>query len=188
MTNTRRTRNLAGLTAALVAASLMGGAATTPAHAGTPTLRVVADAREPAKAYDILRMTLRSSPRANRPAVVMVTHARKVTFGDAVDVWIDLDQDAVPDLHLTGSAFSEYLVYEAKSFTKDGKDISALNCASLAMAGDLSKVRFDPQCLGASSKFSVAVKSSSDGEPATTDDWVPKAETLSKKVLASVPS
>ena len=59
--------------------------------------------------------------------------------GDAVDVWFDFDGDKVPDLHLSGDAFSEFTVHKAKSFTKDGKDISNKDVARLSMAGTTSQ-------------------------------------------------
>ena len=93
-------------------------------------------------------MTLRSAPKSTRPAVVLVKYARKVKTGDSLDVWFDFDGDKVPDLHLSGDAFSEFTVHKAKSFTKDGKDISNDDVARLAMAGSTSKVRLFPARLG----------------------------------------
>ena len=56
----------------------------------------------------------------------------------------DPDGDKSPDLHVSGNAFSEFTVHKAKSFTKDGKDISKQDCARLAMAGKVSKIRLFP--------------------------------------------
>ena len=143
------------------------------------------DAAEPGSAYDITQVRLRSAPRTDRPAVVLVTHARKVHTGDAINVWFDLDADKVPDLHVSGDAFSEFTVHLTHSFTKDGKDISKKDCARLAMAGSTSKVRLFPACVGAPISFAVVVKSSSDAKPASTADWAPGAEKFSKPVLAA---
>ena len=173
--------------AALVAAGavVLTGLASGPAHALPPTSRTVKDAVEPGRAYDITQVKLRSAPRAKRPAVVLVKYTRAVKAGDALDVWFDFDGDKVPDLHVGGDAFSEYSVHVAKSFTKDGKDISGRDCARLAMAGQASKIRLFPACVGSPLSFAVAVKSSTDGRPAATEDWVPRTERFTKKVLAA---
>jgi hypothetical protein len=159
--------------------------AAAPAQALPPTSRTVKDAVEPGKAYDIVELTLRSAPKTTRPAVVLIKHGRQVSFGDAIDVWFDFDGDKVPDIHVSGSAFSEFTVHKSKSFTKDGKDISTKDCARLAMAGSVSKVRLFPMCVGSPLAFAVAVKSSSDGKPASTDDWAPATEKFTKKVLTA---
>jgi hypothetical protein len=158
--------------------------AVAPAQAVPPLSRTVKDAVEPGKAYDITSVTLRSAPRTSRPAVVLVRHARNVKVGDAVDVWFDLDGDRAPDLHVSGDAFSEFTVHLTSSFTKDGKDISSKDCARLAMAGQVSKVRFFPACVGSPLSFAVAVKSSRQGSPKATDDWAPAFQKFTKKVLA----
>lgn len=176
-------RHLAALAAA--GAVVLTGLAAGPAQALPPTSRTVKDAVEPGAAYDITVVKLRSAPRAKRPAVVLVKYARAVKFGDALDVWFDFDADKVPDLHLSGSAFSEYTVRVAKSFTKDGKDISGKDCARLAMAGKASKIRLFPACVGSPLSYAVAVRSSTDGRPATTDDWAPRQERFTKKVLTA---
>lgn len=173
------------LVGAAAAAVVLAALATPPAQALPPTSRTVQDPVEPAKAYDIVEVTARSAPKSGRPAVVKVTHGRTVAFGDAIDVWFDLDGDREPDLHLSGSAFSEYTVRIAKSFTKDGKDISERDCVRLAMAGTTSKVRLFPECVGSPRAYAVSVKSSSDGEPEQTEDWAPRTETFTKKVLAA---
>ncbi|HCB03755.1 MAG TPA: hypothetical protein PLZ93_10610 [Nocardioides sp.] len=178
-----RTRPLAVGTAA--AALLLTGLVTSPAHALPPTTRTITDPVDKTAAYDITQVTMRSAPKSNRPAVVIVKHGRPVKFGDALDVWFDLDGDKVPDLHLSGSSFSEFTVRRAKSFTKDGKDISNKDCARLAMAGKTSKIRLFPACVGSPLAFAVAVKSSAQGKPASADDWAPRAERFTKKVLAA---
>jgi hypothetical protein len=156
-----------------------------PAQALPPTSRVVKDAVQPGKAYDITQLTLRSAPKSTGAAVVIVKHGRAVKTGDAIDAWFDLDGDKVPDIHISGSAFSEFTVHKAKSFTKDGKDISRKDCARLAMAGSVSKIRLFPACVGSPIAFAVAVKSSVDGKPDRTADWAPKAKKFTKKVLAA---
>jgi hypothetical protein len=156
-----------------------------PAQALPPTTRTVKDATEADKAFDITQVTLRSAPKSNRPAVVLVKHARGVKTGDAIEAWFDLDGDKVPDIHVSGDAFSEFTVYEAKSFTKDGKDISKKDVVRLAMAGSTSKIRFFPDRFGQPVSFAVAVKSSSDGMPDSTDDWAPSTEKFTGKVLAA---
>ncbi|QIG41545.1 hypothetical protein G5V58_01065 [Nocardioides anomalus] len=170
--------------AATAAAALVALTAP-PAHALPPTSRSIEDPVDKTAAYDIVGVSLRSAPTSKRPAVVKVTHDRRVAAGDAVDVWFDLDGDKVPDVHLSGSAFSEYVVRRAKSFTADGKDLSELDCVRLSMAGTTSKIRVFPACLGDPVGFAVAVKSSVGGEPAATVDWAPGTERFTKKVLAA---
>ncbi len=171
----------AAATGAVLATMLVAA----PAQALPPTTRTVKDAREADKAYDITQITMRSAPRSNRPAVVLVKHARGVKAGDSIDVWFDLDGDKVPDLHVTGDAFSEFTVYKAKSFTKDGKDISKKDVARLAMAGSTSKIRLFPARIGQPVSYAVAVKSSTYQMPGSTDDWAPGTQKFSGKVLAA---
>jgi hypothetical protein len=171
--------------AAVLLVTGMTALAAAPAQALPPTIRVVKDAVQPGKAYDITQLTLRSAPNSTRPAVVIVQHGRQVRTGDAIDAWFDLDGDKVPDIHLSGSAFSEFTVHRAKSFTQDGKDISKKDAVRLAMGGSVSKIRLFPTRLGSPISFAVSVKSSVDGRPARTDDWAPAAEKFTKKVLAA---
>lgn len=159
--------------------------ATAPAQALPPTSRTVKDAVEPGKAYDITQVKLRSAPKTTRPAVVVIEHGRKVKAGDVIDVWFDFDGDKAPDLHVSGNAFSEFTVHLTASFTKDGKDISNKDCARLAMGGSVSKVRLFPACVGSPIGFAVAVKSSSDGMPVSSDDWAPATKKFTKKVLTA---
>jgi hypothetical protein len=171
--------------AAAVGALLLTLLATSPAQALPPTSLTVKDASEPDKAYDIIQMTLRSAPKTTRPAVVLIKHARKVKAGDVIDVWFDFDGDKAPDLHVSGSAFSEFTVHLTQSFTKDGKDISKKDCARLAMGGAVSKVRLFPTCVGSPIGFAVAVKSSTDGQPVSTADWAPATKKFTKRVLTA---
>jgi len=172
------------LATAAAGAVLLTAVTGVPAQAAPPTTRTITDPVQPGKAYDIVQVTLRAAAKPNRAAVVVVKHARKVKFGDAMDAWFDLDNDKVPDIHVTGNAFSEFSVFRAKSFTKDGKDISNKDCARLSMAGKISKFRLFPACVGSPKSFRVAVKSSSDGQPKNTVDWAPAPRKFSKKVLA----
>ena len=133
-------------------------------------------------------MRLRAAPDANRAAVVVVTHGRKVKFGDAIDAWFDLDGDKVPDIHIGGTGTSEFTVHRAKSFTKDGRDISRKDVVRLSMAKKVSKFRFFPSRIGSPDSFAVSVKSSSEGRPARDNDWAPRVRKFSKKVLAVAPS
>ncbi len=183
MTSTPHRLIAGAAAAAVVLVTALAG--TTPAQALPPTSRTVKDAVEPGKAYDIIKVTLRSAPNATRPAVVLVKHGRAVKPGDAIDVWFDFDGDKVPDIHVSGDAFSEYTVRESKSFTKDGKNISNLDCARLAMGGSASKVRLFPACVDSPISFAVAVKSSSDGMPVSADDWAPAKKKFTRKVLAA---
>ena len=180
-----RPHRLIGGAATAAAVVMTALAGTSPALALPPTSRVVKDAVEPEKGYDITVVTLRSAPKSTRPAVVLVKHGRAVKVGDAIDAWFDFDGDKVPDIHVSGDAFSEFTVHEAKSFTKDGKDISGQDCVRLAMAGSASKFRLFPACVGSPIGFAVAVKSSSAGTPVASDDWAPETEKFTKRVLTA---
>jgi hypothetical protein len=158
---------------------------TAPAQALPPTSLTVKDAAEPGKAYDITQVMLRSAPKSTRPAVVLVKYARQVKAGDVIDLWFDFDGDKVPDVHVSGNAFSEFTVYKAKSFTKDGKDISNDDAVRVAMAGSSSKIRLFPTRVGTPISFAVAVRSSVGGQPDSTDDWAPRIEKFTKKVLTA---
>ena len=161
--------------------------ATAPAEALPPTTRTVKDATEPDKAYDITQVTMRSAPKSTRPAVVLVKYGRTVKPGDSIDVWFDLDGDKVPDLHLSGDAFSEFTVHKAKSFTKDGKDISRKDIVR-PVDGRLDvqdPVLPDPPRPPTPISFAVSVKSSVFDMPDSTDDWAPATEKFTRKVLAA---
>lgn len=175
---------LRSLAAAGLAAALVAGLA--PAAHATPTKRVVADPVEAGKAYDIVKVTLRSQKTATTKAKVVVKHGREVVVGDSIDVWFNIDADAQPDVHLVGDSFSEYSVFETTSFdvADDGKDISKRGCMDLKMTGFKSIVRFEPKCLKAGPKYAVSVKSSRSDMPAVTADYVPAAEKFTKKVLS----
>lgn len=157
-----------------------------PAFATPPTERTVEDAAEPAKSYDVLSVTLSAAPEG-RKAKVVVEHARRVAVGDVIDIWIDTDDDRLPDLYITGYSFSEYAVYKARGWDGHGRDISDRGCASLRMVGKKSVVRFDPGCLAPSKRFSVSVRSFVHDQPDATADNVPGVERLTRKVLSYVP-
>ena len=166
----------------LATLALLAGAA--PATATPPTERTITDPTEPGKAYDIASVTLAAAPAAGRKARVTVVHSRRVAVGDGIDVWVDTDDDRVPDLFITGVSFSEYGVYKARDWDRHHQDITDRGCASVKMTGAKSIIRFDPSCLGPSQRFSVSVRSFGQGRPAHTDDYVPRRERLTKKVLS----
>ena len=154
-----------------------------PAQALPPTERTFSDPAEPGAAYDVTSVVVRAAPRVGRPAVVVVKHARAVAAGDVVDAWFDLDGDQVPDLHLSGAAYSEYVVHETSSFTRDGRDVSAKDCVRLSMSGHVSKIRLYPECVGQPVAFAVALRSSVDGRTKNAD-WAPGEQRFSRRVLA----
>jgi hypothetical protein len=158
-----------------------------PAVAAPPTQRTIKDPVEPGKAYDILAVTLKSAPGEGRKAQVLVEHGRRVQVGDGLDLWIDTDDDRLPDLYVTGYAFSEYAVYKARGWDGHGRDISDRGCATLKMRGSRSIVRVDPSCLAPSTRFAVSVRSFVQDRPAATADNVPGSERLTKKVLSYLP-
>lgn len=155
-----------------------------PAVAAPPIERTITDPREPGKAYDVVSVTMTSALAPGRKAKVVIRHARPVDAGDAIDFWVDTDDDRVPDLFVTGPSFSEYAVYKTSSWTRHGRDITDQLCASLRMSQRRSVVRFDPSCLEPSVRFAVSVRSYRMDEPARTDDYVPGKYRLSKKVLS----
>jgi hypothetical protein len=173
------------LVGAAAGAVLLTSLAASPAQALPPTSRTIEDPVQPGKAYDIIELTLRSAPNDRRPAAVVVKHGRTVKTGDAIDAWFDVDGDKVPDLHVSGNAFSEFTVHKAKSFTKDGKDISSRDVVRLSMAGNTSKFLFFPAKFRSPVSFAVSVRSSSDGKPKSTNDWAPKRHKFTRKVLAA---
>lgn len=177
-------RRLGILTAAALAAAVAFTVA--PAFAAPPTERTVTDRAEPGMAYDVLGVTLSAAP-AGRKAKIVVKHARRVAVGDGIDVWIDTDDDRQPDIYLTGYAFSEYAAFKARGWGRHGRDISDRGCVSLKMLRKKSVIRFDPSCLAPSARFSVSVRSSVQGEPDDTVDYVPRAKRLTRKVLSYQP-
>lgn len=170
-------------TFAVTAATIALLAASAPAHAAQ-TKRVIIDPVEPEKAYDIVKVVVKSQKTTATQAKVTVQHGRVVQVGDTIDVWLNIDADADPDIHVVADSFSEYHVFQTTSFLEDGKDISKRGCASLKMANDRSKLKFDPKCLKAGPKFAVSVKSSRSDEPASAADFAPAAEKFTKKVLS----
>jgi hypothetical protein len=168
--------------ALLAAVALIAVAA--PASAAPPTERTITDPVQPGKAYDIVSVTMQAAPAAGRKAQVTVTHGRRVDVGDVVDVWVDTDNDRVPDLFITGLSFSEYGVYKARDWDRHHQDITDRGCASVKMTGRKSVIRFDPSCLGASDRFAVSIRSYGQDRPARTDDYVPRPERWTKKVLS----
>ena len=179
-----RMRRLGFLTAAVLSAVV--GFGVLPAFAAAPVQRTVEDRAEPGKAYDVLSVTLTAAP-PGRKAKVVVEHARRVRVGDGIDIWFDTNDDRLPDIYLTGYAFSEYAVYKARGWDGHGRDISNRGCVSLKMVDRKSVVRFDPSCLAPSARFSVSVRSFVQDEPESTVDYVPGSERLTKKVLSYQP-
>lgn len=159
-------------------------AAAAPAAAAVPAERTITDAVEPGKAYDVVAMTLTAAPAEGEDARLVVTHDRRVDSGDGIDVWFDTDGDREPDIYLTGSAFSEYVVYKARGFDGHGRNLSDLGCATLRMTGKKSIIRFDPSCLAPSETFSVSVRSFVHNQPERTADKVPGPARLTKKVVS----
>jgi hypothetical protein len=159
---------------------------TAPGAQAAQTKRVVEDPVEPDMAYDIVKVTLSSQKTKTTKAKVVVKHGREVEVGDSIDLWFNIDDDAAPDIHLTGDSFSEYTVFETTSFDSDddGKDITRRGCMDLKMTGAKSIVKFDPKCLKAGAKFAVSVKSSRTDKPASKADFVPAEGVFTKKVLS----
>jgi hypothetical protein len=156
-----------------------------PSSAVVPTDRVVTDPADPGAAWDVRRVTLRAAD--GERAAVVVRHGRAVAVGDVIDVWIDTDDDASPDIYVTGLGFSESAAYIARGWRGHGRDISDRGCVSLKMTGRRSVLRFDPSCLAPSTRFSVSVRSSVHEEPASTDDYVPARRQLTGKVRSYRP-
>jgi hypothetical protein len=180
----RNLRTFRSLVATGAAAVLILALAPT-AHAAQ-TKRVYLDPVEPGKAYDIVKVVLKSQKTATTKAKVVVKHGREVAVGDAIDLWFNIDADAQPDIHLVGDSFSEYQVFETTSFNvdDDGKEITKRGCMDLKMTGFKSIVRFEPKCLKAGPKFAVSVKSWRSDKPARKADYVPAAGKFTKKVLS----
>src|SRR5688500_2776261 len=121
-------RTIRSLTATAIAAALVLGSASSAYAAQTK--RVILDPVEPGKAYDIVKVVLKSQKTETTTAKVVVKHGREVAVGDAIDIWFNIDADALPDIHLVGDSFSEYNVFETESFNtdEDGKNITKRGC------------------------------------------------------------
>ena len=158
---------------------------TAPAEALPPTTRTVKDAIDPDTAYDITQVTLRSASKATRPAVVLIKHGRPVKFGDAVDIWFDLDGDKVPDIHLSGDAFSEFTVHRTKSFTKDGKDISKKDCRPARDGRHDVQGPAVPRAHRRRRQLRGRGEVVGRGHADSTDDWAPATKKFTRKVLAA---
>ena len=169
-------------TICVTAATLALVAASAPAHAAQ-TKRVITDPVEPTKAYDIVKLVVKSQKTASTQAKVTVTHGRVVKTGDSVDFWLNIDADANPDIHVVGDSFSEYHVFQTDSFLEDGKNITKRGCASLTMVNNKSKLKFDPKCLKAGGTFRVSVRSSRSDMASSTEDFAPAAGKFTKKVV-----
>jgi hypothetical protein len=172
---------LKSLAATAAAIALVLGAA--PAHAAQ-TKRVVTDPVEPGKAYDIVKLVAKSQKTKTTSARVTVTHGRDVKVGDTVEMWLDIDADKDPDIHVVADSFSEYSVFQTTSFLEDGKDISNRGCASLKMDGKKSVLRFDPKCLKAGATFRVSVQSSRSDRAPSSSDFAPAAGKFTKRVVS----
>ena len=160
-------------------------AVTVPVSAAPlPTERTITDARESGKAWDVVRVTLTAASAEGAKAKVVVRHTREADAGDGVEMWMDTDADAVPDLYLIGYAYSEYVLYRASGWDGHGRDISDRGCASMRITGKRTVVRFAPDCVGPSSSFAVSVRSSVQGRPARTADQVPGPDRLTKYVVS----
>lgn len=156
--------------------------------AAPPAERTIQDPADPDAAFDVVSVTLAAAAAEGRKAKIVVRHDRAVAVGDAIDVWVDTDDDRVPDLFITGASFSEYAVYRARSWTSHGRNISDTGCASLKMAARRSVVRVDPSCLAASTRLAASVRSYVLDQPARSDDYVPGKHRLSQRVLSYVPA
>ncbi len=174
-----RARLVAVVTAALATAGGLLVAA--PAHAVTPVSVAYVDATDTGAAYDIGSITVRSAPSAGGWARVVLRHGRPVRVGDAVDVWLNVDADARPDLHVVAYSFSEFQVFRARSFSRDGADITARDCARVSMAGRRTVVRFHPGCLGTSRRSAAVARSFGDGATGSPD-WAPARRTFTQRV------
>jgi hypothetical protein len=182
MRHRRTPRPAAALAAgAALLVPLAGGP---PASAAAPTERTLTDPIDAGASYDAVSVRLFAAAGPGRRAKVVVKHDRRARSGDGIDMWIDLDGDRSPDVHLTGLAFSEYVVHRTRSFTGHGKDISDRDCVSLKITGRRAVVKLEPDCLGPSRTYAVAVRSFRDGDPKVGADWVPGPRRLSPKVAS----
>lgn len=174
------------LISAFVVVAAMVAAMAPSATAMAPTKRVVNDPVNANAAYDIVKVVLRSAPEKGKPAVVAITHGRTQRVGDSIDVWFNLDEDKLPDVHVVGYAGSEYRVFKTDSFTEDGKEISNRGCFAMSIRSDKTKVKFNPNCLGMSEKFGVSVRSSRYDRPDSANDWVRAPQKFTRKVQSTV--
>lgn len=170
-------RPLVAVTATVALLALAG-----PATAAPPTERTLTDAVDTGASYDVLSVTLRAAKAPGKKAKVVIRHDRRATSGDGLDLWFDLDGDRAPDVYLTGLAYSEYVVYRTRSFEGHGRDLSDRGCFALKIEQRKSVVKLDPDCLGDSATYAVAVRSFRQGEPPAGADWSPGRERLSPKV------
>lgn len=168
----------------LTLATLPLVAVAAPASAVPPTERTIEDPVEPGKAFDVVSVRISAARTESRKARIVIRHDRPVDVGDAIDLWVDTDDDRVPDLFVTGPAYSEYAVYRTHSWTAHGRNISDQGCASLKMVQARSVVKVDPSCLAPSTRFAVSVRSYVLDAPARTDDYVPGRHRLSQRVLS----
>lgn len=166
------------------AALLVPSVAASPASAAPPTERTLSDPIDAGASYDAVAVRLFAAGKPGKRAKVVVKHDRRARSGDGIDVWFDLDGDRVPDLHLSGLAFSEYVVHRTRSFTGRGKDISDRDCVSLKIVDRRAVVKLEPDCLGPSRSYAVAVRSFREGDPRVGADWVPGPRRLSAKVAS----
>lgn len=171
-------------TAAMTCAVVLAAALPAPAVAALPSERVVTDAVEPAKAWDVVSLTLRSAKSQAARAKVVVQHDRRARTGDGMEVWIDTDTDGSPDLYLAGYAYSEYAVYRARGWEGHGRDISDRACAAMRITGKRSVILFAPSCVDESTSYAVSVRSSVQDRPSRTADSVPGLERLTKYVVS----
>lgn len=173
------------LLAALAAVLLLPSA---PAGAAPPLERTLSDPVDAGASYDVLSVRMFAAAKPGKRAKVVVLHDRSVRSGDGLDAWFDLDGDRTPDVYLTGLAFSEYAVYRTSSFRGHGKDISGKDCFSLVMGERRAVLKFEPDCLGVSAAYAVAVRSFRHGEPAAGADWAPDVRRLSGRVASYAPA
>ena len=172
--------------AVLVSLPLLPGlVALTPpgaAQAAPPTTRSITDPVDAGASYDIVRLQLKAAPKAGRKARVVARHDRRVSTGDVVEAWLDLDGDRRPDLYVSALAYSEYVVRKATTFKRLGRDLTDRGCVAVRMVKRRSVIKVAPDCVGESTTLSAAVRSSRQGEPAGAADWAPGEKQLSPRI------